>query len=189
MCKIRRIVILTLWLCFMSHIGWATNAYVTDQFRISLRRGPSTENKILKFLPSGYPVVILEDQEGWSLVRSRDDENESITGWVLSRYLITRQPWEKQAKSLLQENAELKKRLDGFENEWKQALQQQTDKHEKLKAEYDASQINIQKLTKENQRLKFSQRDRLFILGALMLFLGLISGLVVGRPKQRRYVL
>lgn len=173
----------------MSHKSWAANVYVTDQFRISLRRGPSTENKILKFLPSGYPVEILENQEGWSLVHSADGEQESIRGWVLSRYLITRQPWEKQTKSLLQENAILKKKLAGFENEWKAALKQETDKYEKIKAVYDASQKTIQKLMKENERLKFSQRDRLFILGALVLFFGLISGLIVGRQKKRRYLL
>jgi SH3 domain protein len=173
----------------MSPKSWATNGYVTDQFRISLRRGPSTENKILKFLPSGYPVEILENQQGWSLVRSADDVPESIKGWVLSRYLITRQPWEKQARSLFQENAALKKRLAGFENKWKEALKKETDKYEKLKGVYDASQKTLQRLIKENERLKFSQRDRLFILGAVVLFIGLIGGVIVGRPKKRRYTL
>jgi len=173
----------------MSHNSWAANAYVTDQFRISLRRGPSTENKILKFLSSGYPVKIMEAQEGWSLIHSADDEQESIKGWVLSRYLITRQPWEKQAQSLLQENAGLKKRLAGFENEWKEALKKETDKYEKLKVAYDASQKTMQRLIKENERLKFSQRDRLFLLGAVVLFFGLISGVLVGRQKKRRYML
>ena len=189
MYKFRLITFIILGLCLMSYKSWAANVYVTDQFRISLRRGPSTENKILKFLPSGYLVEILENQEGWSLVRSTDDEQESAKGWVLSRYLITRQPWEKQAKSLLQENAGLKKRLAGFENEWKEALKKETDKYEKLKAVYDSSQKTIQRLIKENDKLKFSQRDRLFILGALVLFFGLISGLIVGRQKKRPYML
>ena len=189
MSKFRLIIFLILGLCLMSHRSWAVNAYVTDQFRISLRRGPSTENKILKFLPSGYPVEILENQEGWSLVRSTEGEQDSVKGWVLSRYLITRHPWEKQTQSLLQENAILKKKLAGFENGWKAALKQETDKYAKLKAAHDASQKTIQKLKKENERLKFSQRDRLFILGAVVLFLGLISGLIAGRQKKRRYIL
>jgi len=131
----------------------------------------------------------LENQEGWSLVRSADDKQEGVRGWVLSRYLITRQPWEKQAKSLLQENAILKKKLAGFENEWKAALKQETDKYEKIKAVHDSSQKTIQRLIKENERLKFSQRDRLFILGAVVLLFGLIGGLIVGRQKKRRYML
>ncbi len=187
MYRLRLIGFIVLGFSLMIHQSWAASAYVTDHFRISLRRGPSTENKILKFLPSGYPVEVLENQEGWSLVRSRDDEQESLRGWVLSRYLITRQPWEKQAQTLLQENEILKKKLAGFENKWKAALKQEKDSCAKLKAAHDASQKTIQRLMQENKKLKFSQRDRLFILGAVVLFLGLISGLIVGRPKKRRY--
>jgi SH3 domain protein len=189
MYRLLRITFIIIGLCLISHTSWATNAYVTDEFRISLRRGPSTENKILKFLPSGYPVEILEAQEGWSLVRSINDGQESVKGWVLSRYLILRLPWQSQVKSLSQENSVLKTKLVQFENELKEALKQQKDKYVKLKAVYESSQETIEMLTKENQRLKFSQRDRLFTLGAIVLFCGLISGLIVGRQKKRRFTL
>lgn len=173
----------------MSHPAWASKAYVTDQFRISLRRGPSTENKILKFLPSGYPVVILETQEGWTLVRSPDDERESIKGWVLSRYLITRPPWKNQAESLLEENVMLKKKLAGFENRSKAALKLETDKYIKMKTVHESTQKTIQKLIKANKELRFSQRDKFFIIGALVLLCGFIIGLVAGRQKKKRYML
>jgi len=173
----------------MSQASWATKAYVTDQFRISLRRGPSTENKILKFLPSGYPLEILEAGEGWNLVRSINEERESIKGWVLSRYLIARLPWKSQTELLSVENTMLKTKLAQFESEFEKALKLQKDKYVKLKTVHDSSQKTIEMLTKENQGLKFSQRDRLFILGALVLFCGLISGLIFGRQKKRRLML
>ena len=87
--------------------GLAMDAYVTDSFRISLRRGPSIENKILKFLPSGQPVKILETQEGWSRVQLPEDNEGVLTGWVLRRYLITRLPWEDQTEQLRKENTQL----------------------------------------------------------------------------------
>ena len=47
----------------LAQTSWAGKAYVTDSFRISLRRGPTIENKILRFVSSGLPVEVLESQE------------------------------------------------------------------------------------------------------------------------------
>lgn len=173
----------------MSHTSWAARAYVTDQFRISLRRGPSTENKILKFLPSGFPVDILETQEGWNLVQAMSDDQNSIKGWILSRYLITRLPWKDRVEPLLQENEILKEKLSALKRKWNSALKLETDKYSKLKALHNACLENIKRLTKENERLRSSQTDRLFMLGALVLLCGLIIGLVAGRQKKRRLIL
>ncbi|NQT71024.1 MAG: TIGR04211 family SH3 domain-containing protein [Desulfobacteraceae bacterium] len=170
----------------MGHTSWAAKGYVTDSFRISLRRGPSIENKILKFLPSGYPVEILKTEEGWSLVHSLADDQENLKGWVLSRYLIIRPPWENQAKLLLQENAVLKEKLAHLEGERDVALKQEADKHVKLKTNHESSQETIQMLTKENENLRFSQKNRLFLSGALVLLCGLISGMLVGRQQKKQ---
>jgi len=100
-----------LGICLMGQTSWAERAYVTDSFRISLRRGPSIENKILKFLPSGLPVEISESQDGWSRVQLSENGRTYMQGWVLSRYLVTRLPWKVQAESLKKENARLKEKL------------------------------------------------------------------------------
>lgn len=186
MYRYRLITIIILGLCLTGHTSWAAKGYVTDSFRISLRRGPSTENKILKFFPSGHPVEILETKEGWSLVHSLADGQENLKGWVLSRYLIIRLPWEIQTKSLLQENAALKKKLARLEDGRNGALKQEADKYVKLKTVHASSQKTIQMLTKENENLKSSQKNRLFLSGALVLLCGLISGMIVGRQQKRR---
>lgn len=170
----------------MGHTGWAAKGYITDSFRISLRRGPSTENKILKFLPSGYPVEIIETKEGWSLVHSIVDDQENLKGWVLSRYLIIRPPWEHQVKSLLQENAVLKEKLARLEGKQDVSLKQEADRYVNLKTVHESSQKTIQMLTKENENLRFSRKNRLFLSGALVLLCGLISGILVGRQQKKR---
>lgn len=186
MYRYRLITIIILGLCLTGHTSWAAKSYITDSFRISLRRGPSTENKILKFLSSGHPVEILKAQEGWSLVRSLADNQKNIKGWVLSRYLIIRLPWENQTKLLLQENSVLKKKLARLEGERDGTLKQEADKYVKLKTVHASSQKTIQMLTKENENLRFSQRNRLFLSGALVLLCGLISGMIVGRQQKKR---
>jgi len=162
-------------LCLMGQTVWAKKAYVTDEFRISLRRGPSIENKILKFLPSGQIVEVSESQEGWCRITVSAGENSNLQGWVLSRYLISRLPWEIQAKSLIKENALLKERLAGIEK--KQAGT--------TRLEQDLTNT-INTLTKENKDLRSSERTKLLAIGTLVLLCGLIIGQLLGGQQKRR---
>ncbi|MBW1767022.1 MAG: SH3 domain-containing protein [Deltaproteobacteria bacterium] len=182
--KIRLIIPIALGLCLMSQASWAKKAYVTDSFRISIRRGPSIENKILEFLPSGMPVEILESKEGWNLVQPLEAKQGKMKGWVLSRYLITRLPWENQAKSLIQETTVLKEKLSRIEKEWEETLKRKVGDYSELKESNEATQETIQTLTKENENLKSFQRN--FTQGALVLLCGLIIGLILGRQQKKR---
>ena len=193
--------------------GWARMAYVTDSFRISLRTGPSLENKILKFLSSGEAIEILDSQEGWDHVEVLGTEPEGIKGWILSRYVMERVPWEQQAKALSEENAEIKERLAGIEEELARAkghekelrrrlqesmeslskvqreygeLRKNAPNYIKLKVAYDAGQKRIERLTKENEQLKSSQSNRWMGLGAVILLCGLMIGLILGRQQKKR---
>ena len=177
---------ITLGLSLMAQASWAGKAYVTDSFRISLRRGPTIENKILRFLSSGLPVDVLESKEGWSRVQTLESGQNSIKGWVLSRYLITRLPWETQVKSLKQENAQFKKKLARIEKEWEETLKREVGDYLKIKTEYQTMQRTVQTLTKENERLKSSQKNKGFALGAFVLLIGLVIGLVAGNKQKKR---
>ena len=197
----------------MSVTGWASRAYITDSFRISLRRGPSIENKILKFLPSGLPVDVLESSEGWSRIIPINSDEDDISGWVLSRYLITRRPWEDQAKSLMQGVGPIKQQFDASEKaleeaklrerELKEKLKEYKALHEKLQNDFmtlekgsgdfltlktanEDAQKRVNTLTLENENLKNSQMNRWFALGALVLLCGLMIGLLIGRQQKKR---
>jgi SH3 domain protein len=171
----------------MVQTSWANKAYVTDWFRISLRRGPSIENKILKFLPSGLPVEVLESQEGWNRVRLLEGDQGALEGWVLSRYLVTRLPWEKQARSLTKENTRLKEKIANIDTEWAEKVQQKLGSTAQLEENYKATLKTVQMLTKENENLRSSRRKKWFLTGALVLVCGLIIGLVVGKRKSSYY--
>lgn len=164
-----------LGICLMWQTSWAAGAYVTDSFRISLRRGPSIENKILKFLPSGLPVEISESQEGWSRVQLSENGRTYMQGWVLSRYLVTRLPWKVQAESLKKENARLKEKLTRIKKEHGEADSQ----HQQLIE-------TVQTLTRENKGLTSSKRSKWLSVGALVLFGGLLIGLVLGGQRKKR---
>ncbi len=183
-----RIVLISISvLCLSSMVDpcWAARAYVTDSFRISIRRGPSLENKILKFLPSGQNVEILDTQEGWSYIRTLGSEENSTKGWVLRRYLIMRKPWEIQAQSLKNENLKLKKKLGDIDKEWTEKFTRDVGDFKKLKGEYETSFVTIQNQENEIEKLKKDQSIKWIALGALILLFGLMIGFVTGKKQKK----
>jgi len=68
----------------------AKSAWVTDEFEITMRNGKSNRQSIVRMLPSGTKVTVIErdNEAGYSLVRSRS----GAEGWVLNRYLLSRPP-------------------------------------------------------------------------------------------------
>jgi len=75
---------------FIPAIAAAETLYVSDQLLITLRRGKSTEHKILKTLKTGAPLEILEREEGEEYVKVRLQSGEE--GYVLSQYLTSDTP-------------------------------------------------------------------------------------------------
>ena len=214
--RFRVIIPIALGLCLIGEASWASKAYVTDSLKISIRTGPSIENKIINYLGSGQPVDVLESQDDWSHVRVLEHKLGNLEGWVLSRYLITRLPWEFLAKPLKEENAKIKEKLTRIEKNFEETARREqiliketkedTEALEKLQNEYEtlrresadylelkdayektrSAQKSIKKLTQENETLRNSQRSRWFATGALVLLCGLIIGVILGRQQKKR---
>jgi SH3 domain protein len=127
--------------------GWAARAYVTDSFEITLRTGPSTGNKIIGMLSSGQSVDVARTEGEWSLVKLPDSDKE---GWVVSRYLISRLPWEIQAKALQEEVANLRAKLSQVEKELSAVSKQRQD----LSAELKRKTQELEQLRKEHSELQ-----------------------------------
>jgi SH3 domain protein len=120
---------------------------VTDSLKISIRTGPSIENKIINYLGSGHPVDVLGSQDGWSHIKVLKHKIDDLEGWILSRYLITRLPWEFLAKTLKEENTNIKEKLARIEKEFGETAyreqiliketKEDTEALEKLRSEYE----------------------------------------------------
>lgn len=213
------IVGLLLGLCLITQQSWAEKAYVTDSFKITFRTGPGVKHKIISMLPSGQPVEVLDSQGDWSHVRLLESGETAKEGWVLTRYLVTRLPWELRASSLVEENTRLKEKLTPVEKKLSEAVRREQDlavklrkstkalqklekEYESLKqgaaqyldlkstynttrAKFESMQKEFQEVTKENERLNSSQRNKSFAIGALVLLIGLIVGVVFGRQQKK----
>jgi len=169
-------------MCLIAQSAWAAKTHVTDSFEVTLRTGPSTENKVIAMLSSGQPVEVLDSQGDWSHVRLLGSGVSNKEGWMLSRFLVNRLPWEAQARSLKEENIQLKEKLTRIEKKLTDAVRQEKAARSTL----ETIQKGVQTLTKENEGLRSSQKNRWFATGALVVLCGLLIGLVIGRQQKKR---
>ena len=99
-------------------------------------------------LRSGEPLEVIETKDDWSHVRLLKRQGDESEGWVMSRYLISRLPWEAQTRNLRNENSKLKEKVGRLEKEWKvtggrekevtRVLRETSYKLSKLQKKYDA---------------------------------------------------
>jgi SH3 domain protein len=204
-----------LLLCLFSASVYGKTMYVSDILKLTLRTGPSIENKILAVIDSGQMMEIVEFGDEWSQVQLPNGKE----GWVLSRYLtsnetnnIKLQRLETkhknlmiQAAELLEENnrlkAENKKLSTEFEADQKQLVKVRTD-YETLKTEAAefltlktrykraASQLaeqtaKAQKLEEQLSRLGMNTYIKWFLAGSGVLIVGFIIGFSSKRQRRR----
>ena len=140
-----RIVLLALVYVFAtSPVIAAETRYVTDQFEVMMRTGTSTSNKIIRVLPSGEAVTVLEEDltSDYSLVETSDGK----TGYVLTRQLM-KIPSARQRLAQLEERfAQQKARLDEQSSEiseLKKLLNQEESDNSALTATLRASEKEL----------------------------------------------
>lgn len=183
--------VLVFFLCLKGN-GLAQTMYVTDRLYLSLRSVPDTEQQAMAVLPSDTKVEVVSIQNDWAEVRLEDGR----TGWVLKRFLIDKLPksyiiedLEKQIEnkdlliqSLQEENNSLKKEVSDRE----MLKRKEAELKKKLEA-FDTQ------MAKQSKQLETTTKERtlgrlkeLYVTGIVALFLGLIIGYLLRRPKKKQ---
>lgn len=162
--------ILIIALLLGSSLAVAEPAWVSDQFEITLRTGPSTSNAIERMLRSGTQLEVLERdaESGYSRVRT----SGGTEGWVLTRYLMAEPSARQQLATLttqLNEAADagdsLESQLAGIRSQYATATNQiQSLERDKAKLEQDLADIrrtaaNALSLDRQNTELRQSLAD------------------------------
>ncbi len=184
-------------------LSFAEDIYVASVTEISLRTGPSVDNKIVAMLKTGSKLEILEFNKDWSQVRT--DNGKS--GWVLSRFITPKKPEILLLDELKEKNQTLLSKIAQLEEENKSLavktvflgeleekynkLQQDSADFLKLDAEYkDAIQQNdAQKAFIEKLEADMDSDPKLwFLIGPGVFIVGLFFGLS-SRKKKRTSLL
>ncbi len=160
----RLIAIAVLATAFVGPVAFAQSAWVTDQFEITLRSGPSTSNAIQLMVGSGTRLDVLERDadSGYTRVRTQG----GTEGWVLTRYLMTepsaREQLERLTSQLTNANSRgssLDSQLNAIRSEYDSAKQQIAAlEREKAAAETELAEIkrtaaNVLAISDQNKTL------------------------------------
>lgn len=196
----------------------AEPAWVSDQFEITLRSGPSTSNAIQLMVDSGTRLEVLERDadSGYARVQTQ----AGTEGWVLTRYLMSepaaRERIAAQADRLAaldEENRQLKQELAALTQERDTvtgARGQLEDENARLSQELASikrAAADVLSIDAENQQLKGRvaslERELLtlqeqntalsdrtardwFMVGAGVVLLGILIGLIIPKIRWRR---
>jgi len=111
-------------------------AWVSDEFEITLRSGPSTSNAIQLMLGSGTQLEVLErdPEAGYSRVSTL----AGTEGWVLTRYLMNERSAREQLETLTSELTNANSRGTSMGSQLAA-----------IKGEYDAANSRIDALERE----------------------------------------
>ncbi len=203
-------------LLILPFTAYAETRYVSDHLLITLRTGQGNEYQVLKSLPSGAKLELLQDDGEFSHVRTED----GTEGWVRNQYLIdtpiasdqlavaqqkleklqeTRKQLQQQLKELKGEKVAVEKERDNFSSDLAkvqkelEGLQQvaaqpiQTARqNEELKKQVDSLQRENSQLAEENKTLADSSQRDWFIRGAGVLGGGLLLGFLLPLLRPRR---
>ena len=155
----------TLLLAFASLNIAAETRYVTDIFQITLRSGQSTQNEIVRMLPSGQALTVLEKNSSSGYTKVRTPEGKE--GWVLSRYLMDVPSARARLSRAETKLANTDQNLVKLKDELKQVntektslakenkhLKQQNKKLSRNLSEITRVSSNAIQLSSENQRMK-----------------------------------
>jgi len=118
---------------FAAAAAFAAPAWVSDQFEITLRTGPSTSNSIQLMIDSGLRLEVLERDAdtGYSKVRTPG----GTEGWVLSRYLMNEPSAREQLQKLSSQLTSANSRGSSLDAQMKG-----------ITAEYDSANRKIKEL-------------------------------------------
>ena len=192
--------------------------YITDQLDLPIRSDKSFGNNIIRLLPSGTELSLLQSTEdGWAQIQFDD-----TIGWIKSFYLspdpsareklkkLTRtynankllisklsgekEELESQLSTVKQENTDLivqnsksQAEKEHIEQIYQDALKLEHE-NEKLIQEKLQLKAELQLAVNNTQIQKDTSSRNWFIVGAIVLFFGMIIGFIVpGLLNRRRY--
>lgn len=183
-----RIMILCLFVVsfmLLANQATARTVYVTDSLEITLRSGPDATRKIVKMLPSGTPLQILDQTTSWYRVRTQQGQ----TGWVLKRYVMQEVPKKMQIQEL-QDKIET---LEQSSSKAQATIQQLRSENRELSSALKQTKERLANVSSDHQALRTKVHSirsdhelRWFLSGAGVIGISALIGFIFGRFRSRQ---
>ena len=183
-----RIILLCLFVVsfmLLANQATARTVYVTDSLEITLRSGPDATRKIVKMLPSGTPLQILDQTRSWYRVRTQQGQ----AGWVLKRYVMQEVPKKMQIQELQDKIETLEQssskaqatihQLRSENRELSSALKQTKERLANVSSDHQALRTKVHSIRSDHEL-------RWFLSGAGVIGISALIGFIFGRFRSRQ---
>jgi len=159
--KKNHLVVIMLSLFFYLPVVQAKTFYVTDKVLVGVYEQATTESTLIKALPTGTPIEVLERVGEFAKIRSPD----GTTGWVENSYLIDNKPAQLVVLDLTDQQKQLNEKLSLAQAELEATQKQLVDakattkntsdeQTKKLNNEINTLQKQSSQLQKETAAIK-----------------------------------
>lgn len=130
----------------MCQNAWSESVWVSDEFEVTLRTGPSTGNAIEIMISSGTELEALERDAdtGYTRVQTRG----GTEGWVLTRYLMVEPSAREQLQTLTGQLTDASSRGSSLNNQLAA-----------VRSEYDTAERRIEELERDKTELQQELAD------------------------------
>ena len=128
-----------------STIVLAEIAYVTDEVNIGLHKEPTNESPIIKLVPSGTELNIIERENDLIHV----EEPEGVRGWINTQNVLNNKPGKTKINELEITNKELHKKIETLEKESTKLISQ-----EELEQKLNSERLKVGELQVELTNIK-----------------------------------
>ena len=205
----------TLTLIALAIAAPASATYITDELRAEMRSGASNGHRIINFLPAGTDVEVLEEDDTFSRVRtSRGTEGWVPTEYlspipsaadrlVAAEAKITRledlaKSGDRKSFDLMNQLEEMTSRAERLDAELTAAQSELSEirqvsanaietyeKQQRLSEQNDRLRNELEDLAAERERLAENLQRQWLLMGAGLIFIGLVLGTIIkSRPRK-----
>ena len=137
--------IIAITIFITSVVVHAEVAYVTDKIKIGLHQEPSNESPIIKLVPSGTKLNIIEREN--DLIYA--EEPEGVRGWINNQNILNSKPGRAKVIELETVNKELEKKIQTLQNKSEKSIS-----NEELEKKLDAERLKVGELQVELTNIK-----------------------------------
>ena len=137
------LLICIIWL--PSAIVLAEIAYVTDEVNIGLHKEPTNESPIIKLVPSGTELNIIEREKDLIHV----EEPEGVRGWINTQNVLNNKPGKTKINELEITNKELHEKIETLEKKSTKSISQ-----EELEQKLNSERLKVGELQVELTNIK-----------------------------------
>jgi len=159
--------------------GQAQEAWVMDkEVSLTLRTGAGTQYRIIGSLTTGDVATILTRGDGWTKVRTAEGKE----GWVSAGFLQSSPPAQIELERLKNGAEDLRKQVA----ELSEKTVDLRASNDEIESKDEAQRLEIDRLTRENYKLRARARWPEWITGAGIVLVGMALGALLGRNSGRR---